>query len=171
MFEALVIGAVLGAAEVHAPGSPEDVRPEYFRVQLIADAGLPDGLGVGLSLAPLPHIRLSVAGLTNIIGFGVRGGLALVPFSDWTLHPILEVNAGRYFTGDARQIVATAPSHFTYDFAEATVGLELMFRVLVIRLGGGVARVWATASESSIGGVSIQGVMPAAKLAIALRLN
>src|SRR4051812_30809453 len=100
-----MLAAIIAGLLCTAPVNPEDEKPAWFGVQVAFDAGVPDGLGVGLSLAPLPHVRLSFSGLTNIIGAGVRGGLSLVPFASWTLHPILSVDAGRYFSGDARMFV------------------------------------------------------------------
>jgi hypothetical protein len=147
-----------------APPNPEDEKTNWFGLQLAVDAGVPDGLGVGLALAPVPHVRVSVSGLTNIMGAGIRGGLSLVPFASWTLHPILSLDWGRYFTGDARMFVAEAPAKLTYDFVDATLGLELMFRVVVLRAGGGVARIWAP-------DVGVDGTLPAAKLALAFRFR
>jgi hypothetical protein len=173
MLEATVLTALLGVAEVQAPNPEEEATP-YFRMQVMLDAGVPDGFGLGLSLAPLPHIRLSVAGLTNIIGFGARGGLALVPFASWPLHPIIALDAGRYFTGNPQTVVPGVPvTRFTYDFVDATVGLEMMLRSFVIRLGGGASRVWAALPDSteSSGTLAVDTVLPCAKLALAWKLN
>jgi hypothetical protein len=135
-------------------------------VQVLFDGGVPDGLGLGVSIAPVPHLRLSASGVTNLIGIGARGGIALVPFTSWPVHPILALDAGRFFNGDPRPLLPEGPSSFRYDFVDATLGLEVMFRVVVLRAGGGIARVWATMPDATL-----NGSMPAAKIALALKLN
>ncbi len=159
------------SATEHVGGvNPQDERIDYFRVQLALDVGVPDGIALGLSVAPLSHVRLSLAALTNVIGFGIRGGLALVPFSSWTLHPVLSLELGRYFTGDLRQFVATAPQSFKYDFMDATGGLELSLSSVVVRLTGGVSRVWAS-QQLELMGYALNGAMPCAKLSVGMKLN
>jgi hypothetical protein len=172
MLEAALLAALLGTTELQAP-NPEDEPTPLFRVQVLLDAGVPDGFGLGVSVAPLPHVRLSVSGLTNVIGFGARGGLALVPFASWTLHPIVSLDFGRYFSGNPQTIAPGAPSSLTYDFVDATAGLELMLRSFVFRVGGGAAQVWASVPDATeaFGLLAINGVLPCLKVAIAWKLN
>ncbi len=144
----------LTATDVHAI-HPEDRVTDWFKVRVTADAALPDGIAVGASLAPLPHVRIHAAALTNVIGFGARGGLQLVPFSDWVLHPIFSCDIGRYFTG--RPI--------TYDFGTLNAGLELKVMRFELALLAGVSKVWTR------GDYVLEATLPSAKLALGVRLN
>lgn len=166
---AATLALLLSAADVHAV-HPEERQTEWFKVRVTTDVALPDGLAVGLSLAPLPHLRLTVAGLTNVIGFGLRGGLQLVPFSDWRLHPVFGVEAGRYFSGNPRNVMENAPESFTYDFANVNGGLELALGRFELFVLGGWSRVWARGALEG-GPLELQGTLPSVKLGFAVKLN
>lgn len=144
----------LAATDVHEV-HPEDRVTDWFKVRVTADVALPDGIAVGASLAPLPHVRIHAAGLTNVIGFGARAGVQLVPFSDWVLHPILACDIGRYFSG--RPI--------TYDFGTLNAGLELKIMRFELALLGGISKVWTR------GDYVLEATLPTAKLALGVRLN
>ncbi len=150
--------------------SPEDDPIDLFKVRVEAGAALPDGIALGLSVAPLPHLRVGVDGLTNLAGFGLRGSLHVVPFASWTLHPIAGISAGRYFNGDARWLSASAPSTITYDFLDVKAGLELQVRAFSLFVAAGGARVWAR-GDLSVGRVTFDGVIPSLELGLAVRVN
>lgn len=150
--------------------SPEDEPTDLFKVRVEAGAALPDGISLGLSLAPLPHLRLGVAGLTNLAGLGVRGSLHLVPFASWTLHPIVGISFGRYFNGDARWLSAEAPSSITYDFVDAQVGLELQVRAFSLFAAGGFARVWGR-GDLTVARITLDGIIPSLQVGLAVRVN
>ena len=66
----------------------------------------------------------------NVMGFGYRGGITLSP-GQWAVTPTLNLDAGRYLSGDFNKFVTvTDPnarsllSHTTYTFATAQIGLE-----------------------------------------------
>lgn len=166
---AVVLGLALSAADVHAV-HPEERVTEWFKVRVVTDVALPDGIAVGASLAPLPHLRLTAAALTNVIGFGARGGLQLVPFSDWTLHPLIGCEGGRYFNGRPRNLVENGPESFSYDFANLNAGLELKLGRFEAFAVGGVSRVW---TRGALGETSLdfEATLPSAKAGIAVKLN
>lgn len=166
---AALLGFALSAADVHAV-HPEDRVTEWFKVRVGTDVALPDGIAVSASLAPLPHVRITAAALTNVIGFGARGGVQLVPFSDWTLHPLFGVDGGRYFSGRPKNLVANGPESFTYDFGNLHAGLELKLGRFELFVLGGVSRVW-TRGELGETNLDLEGTLPSAKAGFAVKLN
>lgn len=101
---------------------------------MTVDAGIPSGLGASAVLRPLPWLRLHAGGATNGAGFGIRGGIGFAPFQ-WFVTPTLQLQAGRFFEGDARGIASKfivlpdygdeALKRFHYDYLNAHVGLEI----------------------------------------------
>ena len=164
-----LLSLALSAADVHAV-HPEDRVTDWFKVRVVADVALPDGIAVGLSLAPLPHVRISAAALTNVIGVGARGGLQLVPFSDWTLHPLIGCEGGRYFNGRPRNVIANGPESFSYDFANLNAGLELELGRFELFAVGGVSRVW-TRGDLGETSLDFEATLPSAKAGFAVKLN
>jgi hypothetical protein len=98
------------------------------------DAGVPDFLGVNVVYRPLSFLRLQGGPLTNGLGFGLRGGVSLVPFN-FVVSPSLTVEYGHYFESDGRTFARAlgvslgqaepALARLSYGFANAHVGLEM----------------------------------------------
>src|SRR2546426_7979854 len=63
------------------------------------DGGAPGGGGLTLLVRPLWWLRFNGGLAYNVVGFGFRGGITLAP-ADWAVTPTLNLDAGRYLSGD-----------------------------------------------------------------------
>jgi hypothetical protein len=124
------------AAPQPLPAPEPEPEPPLGKWGLILDAGLPDGFSVSALFRPAHFFRLSAGGAYNIIGYGVRGGVSLVPFNA-VVTPSLNLDAGYFFEADATAViqrvlpqidlapVGDIPRHVSYQYATASLGLEL----------------------------------------------
>jgi hypothetical protein len=143
---ALLLAGVLAAPRTEAESARAKGDDPFLGA--LVDAGVPDGIGVSLSLRPLSFARFELGGMGNGVSAGLRAGLALVPF-DSVIRPSLTFEAGRYFQGDASWVLgADAPaeargvlSAVSYDFATAHVGFELGSRNIAFFLRAGASYV------------------------------
>jgi len=134
------------------PAAAPAVDPEApLHFGLMADVGLPDGAGLSAVYRPLSWLRVN-AGLTyNLLGFGVRGGVSLIPFY-FFITPSLNLEVGHYFesnaTGILQQVLpqvdlsqgGDALRRVTYDYGNAQVGLEIgSARRFIFFLRGGIS--------------------------------
>jgi len=134
-----------------------DEEPERTIIGLGIDGGAPGGGGLTLLVRPLWWLRLNGGLAYNAIGFGYRGGITLAP-ADWAVTPTLNLDAGRYLSGDMTKFVTVrAPtervllSKTTYTFATAQLGLEFgSQRRFSFYLRGGVTYVFSTLSGADI---------------------
>jgi len=121
------------------------------------DAGAPGGAGLTLLVRPLWWLRLNAGAAYNVGGFGFRGGITLSP-GQWTVTPTLNLDGGRYLSGDVNKFVTvTDPnasallSRTTYTFATAQVGLEFgSQRWFTFYLRGGLTYVMSTLSGTDL---------------------
>jgi hypothetical protein len=167
------VGGALGGSPTtsvpEASGLRASRRPHLLGLQI--DSAVPDGAGVSLLYRPLKFLRLNGGMLYNTIGYGVRGGVTILPY--FGLAPSLTLEAGHYFESSALSRVsqyATVSddlrpllSKIGYTFVNAQVGFEIGhpdWFVFFIR--GGLSRVWLSvhdaqqaAQSSSTGGVRI----------------
>lgn len=148
MLGALFASALL-AANVPAPeeapaptpaAATEDVEIEVAEEEglpffgMSVDAGIPSGLGASAVLRPLPWLRIHGGGATNGAGFGLRGGVGFAPFQ-WFVTPVLHLQGGYFFEGDARGIASKfivlpdygdeALKRLNYTYFNAHLGLEI----------------------------------------------
>ncbi len=161
-----------------APPSDGDSSPTANRspiLGLVLDSGFPDGFAVSALYRPWLPLRLD-AGLTYLIGFGVRGGATLVPFR-FGIAPLLRGEIGHTFDGDASGLVG----HFTtltpteqtllksvgYDYASLQLGLEIGSPDrMVFFVRGGLAWFWTTVqhfqsvAQANAGGMVIEARDP-----------
>src|SRR2546428_225577 len=130
-----------------------DEEPERTIIGLGIDGGAPGGGGLTLLVRPLWWLRLNGGLAYNAIRLGDAGGISLSP-ADWAVTPTLNLDAGRYLSGDMTKFVTVSDptervllSKTTYTFATAQLGLEFgsqrRFRVL---FRGGVPDVFRTPS-------------------------
>jgi hypothetical protein len=121
------------------------------------DGGAPGGGGATLLVRPFWWLRLNGGLAYNVAGFGYRGGITLAP-GDWSVTPTLNLDAGRYLSGDYTKFVTvTDPnvqallSKTTYTFATAQLGLEFgSQRRFSFYLRGGVTYLYSTLSGAAI---------------------
>ena len=140
------------AAASPDPDAPAVIQraPRTPRIGIMADAGVPDGATLSLVVRPVSFLRLNLGGGYNGISPGVRAGATLVPLKRW-FSPVLAVDAGRYFEGDANPLyrrisgdeMFSSPllERVGYDYADAHLGLELGRRWFTFYVHAGVSRV------------------------------
>src|SRR2546421_2366009 len=134
-----------------------DEEPERTIIGLGIDGGAPGGGGVTLLVRPLWWLRLNGGLAYNAIGFGYRGGITLAP-ADWAVTPTLNLDAGRYLSGDMTKFVTISDpteramlSKTTYTFATAQLGLEFgSQRRFSFYFRGGVTYVYSRLSGADI---------------------
>jgi hypothetical protein len=125
------------------------------------DAGAPGGAGLTLLVRPLWWLRLNAGAAYNVGGFGFRGGITLSP-GQWTVTPTLNLDGGRYLSGDANKFVTvTDPnaqallSRTTYTFATAQIGLEFgSQRWFTFYLRGGLTYLISTLSGTDVSAIA-----------------
>jgi hypothetical protein len=139
---ALSLGSVASDAPVpdvtqEAPplAAASSVGTSHTRWGLMLDGGLPDLVGASVLYRPLPWLRVNGGLATNTAGVAVRAGVGVAFY--FPITPSLNLDVGHYFPADYRPLaqrlgmstpdetVALALQDIGYDFASATVGLEL----------------------------------------------
>ena len=146
------------------------------------DVGVPDGIGVSLVITPGRYLRLSVGGLSNGVGAGVRAGVALVAFPTSLFRPLLGVDGGYVFSGPLAwlpqlitdQSVRAAVTGLTVGFVSAQAGFELGSKHVAFTLRAGFSyvdagvpsRTFATGNATTVTaqGLVVTGVIPSARL-------
>src|SRR3989440_11575198 len=126
-------------------------------ISLGIDGGAPGGGGLTLLVRPLWWLRLNGGLAYNVAGFGFRGGITLAP-ADWAVTPTLNLDAGRYLSGDMNKFVTVSDpserallSKTTYTFATAQLGLEFgSQRRFSFYLRGGITYVYSRLSGADI---------------------
>lgn len=181
-----------GPAQLPPPPSASSMYGGRGRhvLGLQLDAGAPDGAGATLLYRPLSFVRLGGGLLYNSAGYGLRGGVTLLPY--FPIAPTLTLEAGHYFEANAANSVGrfvTIPDavrplleRVGYTFVSAQVGLEVGhpdWFVFFVR--GGLSRVWLSmhdartaAQASTSGGLRVsqmndpQVTMPDVKVGFAV---
>ena len=140
-----------------APPPASGWRLNRFGIAL--DAGVPDFAAATLLYRPWKYVRLGGALLYDYVGYGVRGGVTILPY--FAIAPSLTVEAGHYFETNAaakleqRGIAIDASvrpvlERFGYTFANAQVGLEIGHpNWFVFYVRAGITRLWYTARGAS----------------------
>ncbi|WNG47344.1 autotransporter outer membrane beta-barrel domain-containing protein [Archangium minus] len=125
--------AVVESPPPSAPSAPSAVRP-HTRWGLMLDGGLPDLAGASVLYRPLPWLRFSGGLATNTAGVAVRAGVGVALY--FPITPSLNLDVGHYFGADYRPLYQRLGGSssdegiellkdLSYDFASATVGLEV----------------------------------------------
>lgn len=115
------------------PAPPPAEQDTQFGINL--DAGIPDGVALGLLYRPVHFLRVGASGSYNGFGFGARGTLTVAPFK-FLISPTLSVEAGRYWGADVGPLVRQAGlevppevapllQEVAYDYGNAHLGLEV----------------------------------------------
>jgi hypothetical protein len=121
---ALAIALLSPAGAAAAPGT----------VGVLLDVGVPSGLQGALALRATPRLRLEAGGGYNGVNAGIRGGASLSLLPAW-ITPVVAVEAGRFFRGDANPMARWLTGDegldepllrdVGYDFANLHLGVEL----------------------------------------------
>jgi hypothetical protein len=139
------------------PPAVRDAAPGPTHIGLGFDGGAPGGIGATLLVRPLWWLRLNGGLAYNVAGFGYRGGFSLAP-AQWAVTPTLNVDVGRYLSGDFNRFVTvTDPSahallaNTTYTFSSAQLGLEFGSQHrLAFYVRGGLTYVHSVLSHSQV---------------------
>ncbi len=146
------------------------------------DVGAPDGIGASLVVTPHRFLRLSLGGLTNGVGAGARLGATVVAFPSSVFRPILGIDGGYVFGGQAAWLpqmiedktIRNAISGLTVGFANAQVGFELGSKNIAFTLRAGMSYVDIGLSSQTFQmdngatltarGLALRGFIPSARL-------
>lgn len=161
-----------------APGPP----PSFPVIGVQVDVGAPDGIGLSLVMTPGRFVRLSIGGLSNGVGAGVRLGAMLVAFPSSVFRPLLGVDGGYVIGGQAVWLpqliqdgaVRNAISGLNVGFVNAQAGFELGSKNVALTLRVGVSYVdvavgnqtFATGNGSTLTAqhIALKGFLPSARL-------
>ncbi len=184
---------MLAAADARADGDPAKgaATERAPRWGLVAGGGFPEGIAADAVFRPVSEVRLFAGPMWNYVGWGVQGGVTLIP---WHLgvSPLLSLEAGRYFSADATFLAGKAGGvpadiepllrHVAYDYAALRVGVEIGTRdAFAITVEAGLSYVSLTAKGTAtslvdVGGGTIatvaftdphvRGTMPSAKAGV-----
>lgn len=146
------------------------------------DVGVPDGIGASLVYTPGRYLRLSVGGLSNGVGAGVRAGAALIAFPTSIFRPLLGIDGGWTAGGQLAwlpqllddEATRTAISGLSIGFVNAQLGFELGSKHVAFTLRAGLSYVEARAPSQSyssggtstvtVSGLGVTGFIPSARL-------
>jgi hypothetical protein len=134
-----------------ASPAPSDALPHFG---LSAAAGVPDGMVLSGLYRPVDFLRLSAGGSWNYFGYGLQGGLGLVPFQ-WPIAPTFNLEVGHYFDSDLRWLAsqnAGFPADLKpllervgYSYANAQLGIEVgSSRRFALFVRAGISYFWTT---------------------------
>src|SRR5512140_3175437 len=88
--------APLAATPERAPVRRGD---DTSRFGLLLDLGVPEGVALSATYRPFANVRFFAGPAWNYVGWGVQGGISLVPWH-FAVTPVLTAEAGRYFGAD-----------------------------------------------------------------------
>jgi hypothetical protein len=138
-------GAVVAATAV----PPRRPGHRFFGVS--SDIGLPDGLNVGLVVAPTDWMRLGASIGTNSASLDYRGGLSLIPMG-WG--PSLSLEVGHCNIAATTSVIRTFFSvaswmqlyvqELGYTYVNAHLGFDYRFTGLTLFVHGGYTYLMGT---------------------------
>lgn len=180
---ALPEAVVKEQAEAKASTAARSLRPPLPRWGLSLGAGFPDFATASLVFRPLTPVRVHAGPSWNSFGWGLQGGVTVVPWS-FVLAPLASVEAGRFFGSDVSFLAkgkdgaGTKPllRDVVYSYAAADVGVEIGSQrrfCFTFKVGLSYVSVAAhgTATRTTDGGTVVQisnpalnATLPSAKL-------
>lgn len=177
------------AASPTAPETPAAPPPAPARRPsqwgLLLEAGFPQGATLSASFRPVPAVRLFAGPAWNYLGFGLQGGVSLVPWH-FAVTPILTLEAGHYFSEDVSFIAQSSQGvppdlrslmksmGFTYGSVHAglelgsqngfawTIGLGLTYVALDAK--GTMTKTDASGTTVTFKDPRVRGTLPSLKL-------
>jgi hypothetical protein len=134
-----------------AAKSIHPAKPGHRFLGVLSDVGMPDGLNLGLVLAPADWMRFVAAIGSNSASLDYRGGLSLVPMG-WG--PSFTVEVGHCNTAPTTSLIRTfftVPSwmqqyvqQLGYTYVNAHVGFDYRLGGFTLFVHGGVAYLSGT---------------------------
>ncbi len=113
---------------------PGPAPPDAVRWGLVLDGGFPQGAALSAVFRPVSHVRFWAGPAWNYAGFGVQGGIAVVPWH-FALTPVLSAEVGRYFGADVGFIAREGQGipaelrpllrDMTYTYGAVLAGIEI----------------------------------------------
>jgi hypothetical protein len=150
-----------------AAAAPLGRRHDVLGLQL--DAGVPDAAGLSVLYRPWKWMRFEGGMLYNYVGYGMRGGVSVLPY--YWIAPSLTLEAGHYFDANAYEKISRYTTvdesvkpllqRVGYTFVNAQLGLELGHpNAFVFFVRAGLSRMWlsvhdARAAASSTGSTRV----------------
>ncbi len=123
-----------GVASASPPARPRSGDGGPARWGLVAEAGFPQGAALSAVFRPAPSVRFFAGPAWNYVGFGVQGGIAVVPWH-FAITPVLSAEVGRYFGADVSFIASDSSGvppelkpllrDMTYSYGAIHAGIEL----------------------------------------------
>ncbi|HET8539785.1 MAG TPA: hypothetical protein VFL83_07920 [Anaeromyxobacter sp.] len=163
------------AAMPPPPGAAEDLaRAGELRKErrppawgLLVGGGFPEGLAASVVFRPVSEVRLFAGPIWNYVGWGVQGGVTLVPWH-MGISPTLSLSAGRYFSADASFLAGNSSGvpdevkpllgSVSYDFVAGHVGVEIGTRdAFAITVDAGLSYVTFVARGTTTTAVDVNG--------------
>jgi len=148
------------AAPLDAPRPAAPLGRRRHIIGLELDAGVPDGASATVLYRPWKYVRFGGGLLYNYVGYGVRGGVSVLPY--FPIAPSLTLEVGHYFEADASKKLAKFVDvgddlepmlkRVGYTFANAQLGLEIGhpdWFVFFVRAG--ISRVWLSVHDAQQG--------------------
>lgn len=134
------------SVELEVVEEAEDQSEPWLGVLL--DAGVPDGANVAAVWRPFHWLRFHGGGSYNLVGFGLRGGVSLLPIHEW-ITPSLVVEGGYVFPGDLDGFIADVtgqeneglPQSAEYAYGNLHIGLEMGSSSFTFYLRGGYSLI------------------------------
>ncbi len=137
---------------------------------LLVGGGFPEGLAADVVFRPVTEVRLFAGPMWNWVGWGVQGGVTLIPWHVG-VNPVLSLEGGRYFSADATFLAGNAGGvpvelepllrKVTYDYASLHVGIEIGTRdAFAITVLAGLSYVSLTANGTTTTTVTTGGSTP-----------
>jgi hypothetical protein len=185
-------GASAAAEGSSPPAAPPPARPRpgggSARWGLVADAGFPEGAALSAVFRPVPSVRFFAGPAWNYVGFGVQGGVAVVPWH-FALTPVLSAEVGRYFGADVSFVASNGQGvppelkplleDMSYSYGAVHAGIELGSQSrLAFSIRAGLAYVslkargTVTSTDSGSGTTvefrdpRVRGTLPSVKLGL-----
>lgn len=159
--------------EASPASAPSEAAPRKgdgpARWGLLADAGFPSGASLSAVFRPVPSVRFFAGPAWNYVGFGVQGGVAVVPWH-FAITPVLSAEVGRYFGADVSFIASDGSGvpkelkplleDMSYSYGALHAGIELGSQSgLTFSLRAGLAYVSLKArgtATTDSGGTTVQ---------------
>lgn len=169
-----------GALAAHA-------NPWYPKLGVAIGGGFPDLASASLLFRPISHVRFFAGPMWGYVGWGVQGGVVLVPWNAW-IAPTISLEGGKLFRSDVTFLakdkggvpegIEPLLRNIDYQYAAVDLGLELgsprglasYVRVglsyVSLKANGTATYTSDTGSKVSLSDPSFHGTLPSVKFGL-----